>query len=572
MSTEARHTPVPPRPTAVPPRPASPPRPAQPPATGRPGPEEPDDPVADRARTRPDTTGEATGAARGVWSPWRGTQEFEARDGFDGYDDFDAFGRSSLSGGSRAATGTPTGSDDADAEADAGAAAGAEVPPARRGGTGAEATAPAPASVSTPPSASVSTPPRFPGLRARPAGEDAPKSPAPPSASARFPDTAPSAGREAPSQAEDSVVPPRPARSPAPSPPAGGTAVPPRPSRDPAASPRVEDAVVPPPSRRPVPSPRGTDGRAGVAREAPAAGVPGRADDVRPAPDPSLSWSAPVPGVGGTVVSFAVPEGYDAQGRPRPLAGHLRTRAVAVAACVVLGLGLIGGALTGSWLVGDPGDSGARDTFAAAGGLWHSISVDRLFPPVVAGRGAGPGGADRSWTRIAVAPDGGCAQAFDPLLRKALAPVGCRRLLRATYTDATQSHVTTVGLLFTKADAAGMASLATRFRNEGLDRRTDLMPRPYAAPDTAAARFGVRQRASWTVSVLTDAPVVVYAVSGWADGRTVDNPLPAGEAMQSGSTAAVAQSGLGHEARGLADRIERALRKDVRGSATEAPS
>ncbi|MEU5097083.1 hypothetical protein [Streptomyces sp. NPDC020996] len=277
-------------------------------------------------------------------------------------------------------------------------------------------------------------------------------------------------------------------------------------------------------------------------------------------------------GAGGTVVSFAVPEGYDAQGRPRPLAGHVRSRTVAVAACVVLGLGLIGGALTGSWLVGAPGDGGARDTFAAAGGLWHSISVDRLFPPVVAGRGAGPGGADRNWTRIAVAPDSGCAQAFDPLLRKALAPVGCRRLLRATYTDATQSHVTTVGLLFTKADAAGMASLATRFQNEGLDRRTDLMPRPYAAPGTAAARFGVRQRASWTVSVLTDAPVVVYAVSGWADGRTVDSPLPAGEAMQSGNTAAVAQSGLGHEARGLADRIERALRKDVRGSATETPS
>ncbi|MCZ9338911.1 hypothetical protein NGM37_14120, partial [Streptomyces sp. TRM76130] len=88
--------------------------------------------------------------------------------------------------------------------------------------------------------------------------------------------------------------------------------------------------------------------------------------------------------------------------------------------------------------------------------------------PTVQGEGAGPGGADRTWTRVAVAPDGGCEHAFDTLLRKALAPVGCARLLRATYTDATRSHVTTVGLLFTKGDAAAMTSLAARFEQEGL--------------------------------------------------------------------------------------------------------
>ncbi|MHC3472015.1 hypothetical protein ACYF6T_25445 [Streptomyces sp. 7R007] len=222
--------------------------------------------------------------------------------------------------------------------------------------------------------------------------------------------------------------------------------------------------------------------------------------------------------------------------------------------------------------MGDSGNGGARDTFAAAGSLWHSVTVDRLFPPTLQGDGAGPGGADRTWTRIAVAPDSGCADAFDPLLQKALAPVGCQRLLRATYTDATQSYVTTVGLLFTKADATGMASLAKRFRDEGLDRRTDLMPRPYPAKDTAAAEFGDEQRASWTISVLTDAPVVVYAVSGWADGRTVDAPQPAAEALQSGATTPPAQSGLGNEAQGLADRVERALRRDVSSQATEQPS
>ncbi|MEU6542336.1 hypothetical protein [Streptomyces sp. NPDC046859] len=286
------------------------------------------------------------------------------------------------------------------------------------------------------------------------------------------------------------------------------------------------------------------------------------------APDPSLSWTAPTPPPPGRpVVSFGEPEGYDERARPRPLGLRIRPRTALAAACVVLGLGLIGGALTGSWLVGEPGDDGAQGTFAAAGSLWHSIPVDRLFPPTVDGKGAGPGGADRTWTRIAVAPDTGCANAFDPLLRKALAPAGCRRLLRATYIDATQSHVTTVGLLFTNADPATMRSLDTRFTRDGLDRRADLVPRPYAPQGTLAAGFGDAQRAAWTVSVLTDAPVVVYAVSGWADDRVVARPEPAEEAMRAGATSAVAQAGLGHEARGLADRVERTLRRDVGPSA-----
>ncbi|WP_329246314.1 hypothetical protein OG223_11930 [Streptomyces sp. NBC_01478] len=281
-------------------------------------------------------------------------------------------------------------------------------------------------------------------------------------------------------------------------------------------------------------------------------------------PDPAFSWASAVnPGEGRPVVSFGEPEGYDERVRPRPLGARIRSRTAAVGVCVVLGLGLIGGAVTGSWLTGDDGVDGGASTFAAAGQLWHSVPVDQLFPPTVQGQGAGPGGADRTWTRIAVAPDTGCANAFDPLLRDVLAPVGCQRLLRATYTDATQSYVTTVGILFTKADTATMTALSTRFKKENLGNRTDLMPRPYAAKGTLAAAFGDKQRASWTVSVLTDAPVVVYAVSGWADGRTVDVPEPADEAVTSGGTTAPAQAGLGNEAQGLADRVERSLRKTV---------
>ncbi|GGQ87665.1 hypothetical protein GCM10010250_68320 [Streptomyces althioticus] len=376
--------------------------------------------------------------------------------------------------------------------------------------------------------------PRFPRI-----GGDATdrSAPPPPQASARFPDAPPTVGR--------------------------GVSVTPDVAPPPANRPRTEaavapDVVPPPPAHRPrTETPSETTTRL---RPVPAE------------PDPALSWSAPmspggVPGAGRPAsVSFGEPGS-----RPRPFARRTRGQVVAAAVCLVLGTGLIGGAVTGAWLADGPEGPGTRHAFAVAGDLWHEVPVDQLFPPTLQGRGAGPGEADRVWTRIAVAPDSGCKGAFDALLTRVLAPVGCERLLRATYTDATQSHVTTVGLLFTEADAAGMEGLARRFERERLDRRGDLMPLPYAAKDTAAEGFGPEQRASWAISVLTDAPVVVYAVSGWADGRTVDEPQPAEDAMRPGAGTAPAQAGLGHEARGLADRFERALRQRA-GTPTERPS
>lgn len=427
------------------------------------------------------------------------------------------------------------------------------------------------------------SPPRLPrpsGAGGRPGTESVPP---PPRASARFPDAPPAVGRGPRSADAAPSVPPRPAHRPtearpgAPAETASETTtrlrpVPAGPAAGPGGTPRP--ATVPRPGAA-EPHPYGA-GPAPAPTRRPVSGdgtPPGRED--RRGPDPALSWSAPMapgraPGPA-AFVTFGEPEAYDEHARRRPFGRRSRSQAVAAAACLVLGTGLIGGAVTGAWLAGDSAGPGARHGFTAAGDMWHNVPVDQLFPPTVRGEGAGPGEADRSWTRVAVAPDSGCQSAFDPLLRKVLDPVGCARLLRATYTDATQSHVTTVGLLFTEADAAGMASLARRFDRERLDRRTDLMPLPYAAKDTAAAGFGAGQRASWTVSVLTDAPVVVYAVSGWADGRTVDTPQPAEDAMESGATTAPAQAGLGHEAQGLADRVERGLRKRA-GTTTEQPS
>jgi hypothetical protein len=250
--------------------------------------------------------------------------------------------------------------------------------------------------------------------------------------------------------------------------------------------------------------------------------------------------------------------------RLRPVPARHPARTVGAIASVVLGLGLIGGAVTGTWLTGDSSaDTAESATYAQVRAAWHSVPVDTLFPRTLTGDDAGPGGADRAWTRIAVAPDGDCAAALDPLLTKALEPVGCTRVLRATYTDATASSVTTVGLVFTEADQQGMLALHNRFTTESLGERTDLMPRTFPAKGTVAAGFGSDQRASWTVEIVTEAPVVVYAVSGFADGRAVSDPQPADEARAKGATSDPAQAGLGHEAAGVAERIQEALRRAV---------
>ncbi|MFD7067329.1 hypothetical protein ACFV97_08835 [Streptomyces sp. NPDC059913] len=376
----------------------------------------------------------------------------------------------------------------------------------------------------TTPSESSGPPPRTPPVPA--ADPPAPPSPAaPPSA---VPGPAPESGAE--TTARLRPVPPAPAEPPAAVPdpaPAPGPGIPPVPAQPPAATRRRPVGAVdltPPPGAPPHPGPY-----------------------VYPRP-----FVAPRPETPAETTT-----------RLRPIRTRHPARTAAAAVCVVLGLGLIGGAATGAWLTSDSSADGARGAYAVGRSVWHSVPVDTLFPRTLRGDGAGPGGADRVWTRLAVAPDSGCGPALDPLLARALGPAGCERLVRATYVDATTSSVTTVGIVFTEGDAAAMKALGARFADQRLDRRTDLMPRTYPVKGTAAAGFGDRQRASWSVHVLTEVPAVVFAVSGFADGRTVTDPQPAAAAVTEGATTAAAQAGMGHEAKGIADRTERGLRRTV---------
>ncbi|MET9960088.1 hypothetical protein ABZ128_13720 [Streptomyces sp. NPDC006326] len=218
-------------------------------------------------------------------------------------------------------------------------------------------------------------------------------------------------------------------------------------------------------------------------------------------------------------------------------------RPTAAPVCALLGLVLLCGAALTAWADHRAAHRPptAEAVYRRAGSLWRATPVDTLFPPVLAGPDAGPGGADRTWTRVALAPDAECGPALAPAWQAALVPTGCTRVLRATYTDATRSSLVTVGMVFTPADAADMAALSGHF--------------------TAPPGFGFAdgRRAAWTASVLPEGPIVLYTVSAFTDGRPVDAPRPAEEAMRKDATGAVAQAGLGHEAKAVATAMERTV-------------
>lgn len=230
---------------------------------------------------------------------------------------------------------------------------------------------------------------------------------------------------------------------------------------------------------------------------------------------------------------------------PEPPRRRPRT-VLAAALCGLLGLGLTGAA--GYKAVSDhqaaqrPVD--LAEAYRKAASLWHNTPVDTLFPLVLDGQDSGPGGADRTWTRITSAADADCAdtEALAADWRVLFAETGCTRVLRATYTDATRSSLVTVGMVFTPAKAAAMDSLRGRLT----------APTGYKFPDN--------RRAAWTATVLDEAPVVVYTVSAFADGRRLNRPSPAEDKMAEDARGRVAQAGLGHEAKAIADLVAGTLR------------
>ncbi|NYI04010.1 hypothetical protein [Allostreptomyces psammosilenae] len=321
---------------------------------------------------------------------------------------------------------------------------------------------------------------------------------------------------------------------------------PPAPARPPAPSTAVISGAPPAPAAPVIPAPR--------TESAPRTAAPPRPHGAPPRPAPP---AAPPP-----APAEAAPPAAPAPRRPT----RRRLRPAAAWLCVVTGLGLLAGSVVGGVWVAErrpepPAVPPAVAEFENAADVWRNVPVDQLFPPAPHGEGAGRGRADRDWIRLGVRDDADCLTPLGAAWQELLADVGCSRLLRASYTDTARSVVTTVGVLITDADQSAAWALQREWHERGRDADTALLPPTLPVAESVATAFGPSQRASWVVELYADRPWVVYAVSGFADGRAVPEAVPADDALAPEDRSAVAESGIAHQTRALADLVGETFRQ-----------
>jgi hypothetical protein len=154
------------------------------------------------------------------------------------------------------------------------------------------------------------------------------------------------------------------------------------------------------------------------------------------------------------------------------------------------------------------------------GRRWRQWPAGEIFPPAVhyqipALALGGPSGLTLAAHRAGIASQASCPAATDAAAAQVLLSHGCRAMLRATYTDATQSLAVTVGVAVLPSPAAARAAQQDLPGIEGSRLAPGLRAVPFR--HTLVARFGDRQRQlSWD---RTAGPYLVLATVGYADGR-----------------------------------------------------
>jgi hypothetical protein len=154
------------------------------------------------------------------------------------------------------------------------------------------------------------------------------------------------------------------------------------------------------------------------------------------------------------------------------------------------------------------------------GKRWRQWPAGEIFPPTVHYQVSslalsGPRGLTLAAHRAGIASQASCPAATDPAAAKVLLSHGCTEVLRATYTDATQSLAVTVGVAVLPSPAAARAALRDLPPMDGSRLASGLRAVPFR--HTLVARFGNRQRQlSWDRAA---GPYLVFATAGYADGR-----------------------------------------------------
>jgi hypothetical protein len=175
--------------------------------------------------------------------------------------------------------------------------------------------------------------------------------------------------------------------------------------------------------------------------------------------------------------------------------------------------------------------------------MWRTKPADQLFPATVAN--------GSQYVRLGIAGAAGCdvlPKAFVAELRDDAPDTSCVKVLRATYTDITQTVFATVGIVVIDGSPEARDKVWRRWTPDADSRRPELMPSVFAVPGTAAAGFADGQRTVWNSQASSNGSYLVYVVSAFADGRagTPDAQLRArsGKALVADSPPVQASLGL----------------------------
>ncbi|WP_283135609.1 hypothetical protein [Rhizohabitans arisaemae] len=148
------------------------------------------------------------------------------------------------------------------------------------------------------------------------------------------------------------------------------------------------------------------------------------------------------------------------------------------------------------------------------GRRWQTWPAGKIFPETL-DYGVHQGVREKA-RRVGISPDQECSKAVDPSLLSDLRERGCLGILRATYLDALQGLVVTIGVAAFPDDESAVAASA-------------LFPggpipglRPLAFPGTVTARFKPESRQAASVWQL--GPYVVASTVGPVDGRPARVP------------------------------------------------
>jgi hypothetical protein len=175
------------------------------------------------------------------------------------------------------------------------------------------------------------------------------------------------------------------------------------------------------------------------------------------------------------------------------------------------------------------------------GKRWRTWQAGQIFPAVVdyhlpGFAFGGTEGLSLVAHRVGIARQAPCAAAADAATARVLAGHGCLAVLRATYTDQTQSLAVTVGIAVLPSARAARLSVQTSPGRKGpapLVRAVRFRHTGVAAFSSRAARVPWERAAG---------PYLVLAAAGYADGRPWQ---PAGNNYYARSELASLAGGVG---------------------------